>query len=257
MENVGMHGLRNLIILRKSDYWNLQRYNFFPFFTWEDGQHFRFHLDPDMIKEVGGLRASIKCRILSSKDSVHFNHSSVTSINELNRFNVIEKMETIVPFPIPSSLEDFIDKIGALSGVSPSGTAKSVLIKAADSSFDILSITKADYASGMYKIFNVSDPDRAAYTTTATLSYLREIGRPMKNLYNHLNPADVKEEFDKIVMWGSKLANHVETTDYELIEAELFQHPSHDLDPEMLYEILTNFRNFFWRQLRIQMRKQN
>lgn len=96
MENVGMHGLRNLIILRKSDYWNLQRYNFFPFFTWEDGQHFRFHLDPDMIKEVGGLRASIKCRILSSKDSVHFNHSSVTSINELNRFNVIEKMETIV-----------------------------------------------------------------------------------------------------------------------------------------------------------------
>lgn len=44
----------------------------------------------------GGLRASIKCRILSSKDSVHFNHSSVTSINELNRFNVIEKMETIV-----------------------------------------------------------------------------------------------------------------------------------------------------------------
>lgn len=158
---------------------------------------------------------------------------------------------------IPCSLEDFIDKIGALSGVSPSGTAKSVLIKAADSSFDILSITKADYASGMYKIFNVSDPDRAAYTTTATLSYLREIGRPMKNLYNHLNPADVKEEFDKIVMWGSKLANHVETTDYELIEAELFQHPSHDLDPEMLYEILTNFRNFFWRQLRIQMKKQN
>lgn len=157
---------------------------------------------------------------------------------------------------IPCSLESFFDRIGDLSGVSSSGTAKSVLLKAPNSSGDVLSITKADYVSGMYKIFNLSDPDRVAFTTSATLSYLREIGKPLKNLYNHLNPAEVKEEFDKIVLRASNLADNMEITDYELIEGELLQHPPQDVDMEMLYEILANFRNFFRRQLRIQMRKQ-
>lgn len=157
---------------------------------------------------------------------------------------------------IPCPLEDFFDKIGDLSGVSASGTAKSALLKAVNSSCDDLSITKADYAGGMYKIFNSSDPDRAAYTASGTLSYLREIGKSLKGLYNHLNAVEVKEEFEKIVLWASKLADHMETNDYELIEAELLQHPSQDVNVEMLYEILANFRSFFHRQLRIQMRKQ-
>lgn len=157
---------------------------------------------------------------------------------------------------IPDALENFFDKIGDLSGVSPSGTAKSVLVQTSHLASDILSITKTDYACGVYKIFNVSDPAHAVYASSATLSYLRKIGKPLKNLYSHLAPTEVKEEFNKIVLRASNLADHMEITDFELIEAELLQHPPQDVDIEMLYEMLANYRNFFRRQLRIQMRKQ-
>lgn len=155
---------------------------------------------------------------------------------------------------IPCSLDVFFEKIGELSGVSPSGTAKSVLIKATNPSCDDLSITKVDYGHGTYKIFSSSDSDRAAFTAAATLSYLREIGKSVKGLFNHLSPGEVKEEFNKIVLAAFHVTERIGNTDNELIEAELLQHPPNDVSVEMIYEILANFRSFFYRQLRIQLK---
>lgn len=154
---------------------------------------------------------------------------------------------------IPCSLEVFFEKIGGLSGVSPSGTAKSILMRATNQGCNDLSVIKADYCSGIYKIFNPSDSERAAYATTATLSYLREIGKAIKGLHNSLSAADVKEEFTKIVSAATHVADHLETTDYELIEGELLQNPPDDVNVEMFYEILANFRNFFHQQLRTKL----
>lgn len=153
---------------------------------------------------------------------------------------------------IPCSLEVFFEKIGDLSGVNSSGAAKSVLMKATNPSCDDLSITKVDFGNGTFKIFNSSEPDRAVFAAAATLSYLREIGKSVKGLYSHLNASEVKEEFIKIVSAASAVTDRMETTDNELIEAELLQHPPDAVNVEMLHEILANFRNFFHRQLRIQ-----
>lgn len=155
---------------------------------------------------------------------------------------------------IPCSLESFIERIGELSGVSPSGTAKSILIKGVGSTASDLTIVKADYCSGMYKIFNPSDSDRAVYTTTPTLSYTRDIGKSAKGLYNHLNADGVKEEFSDIVLAAVHISDHLETTDYEVIEAELLQNPPAGVNIEMFYDVLANFRNYFHQQLCAKLR---
>lgn len=155
---------------------------------------------------------------------------------------------------IPCALETFLEKIGELLGVGPSGTAKLVLIKASNTSHDDLSIEKVNYGTGMYKVFNSSDSGRAVFTTAPTLSYLRQIGKSLKGMFNCLNAAEVKKEFDKIVLAASIQANVMETIDYGLVEAELLQHPPPDVNMEMFYETTANFRTFFYRQLRIQLK---
>lgn len=153
---------------------------------------------------------------------------------------------------IPCSLDIFLEKIGVLSGVSTAGSAKTVLIKANTSCWDDLTISKANFGNGMYSLFNSSDPDRATFTTIATLSYLRTIGRSLKKLYDCLNAAEVKANFNKIVMAASHVPEWVETNNFEVLEDELLQNPPIDVNAEMLYEILTNFRSFFLRQLHAQ-----
>lgn len=152
---------------------------------------------------------------------------------------------------IPCDLELFLGKIQELS------YGKQLLIVGKTSKSDNLSITTADFGSGVYKIFNSSDPNRAVYTTEPTLSYLREIGGAVKGLYNQLNADEVKEEFYEIVSAAVEVARVQDTTDYETIECELLQHPPPNVNMEMFYETTANFRQFFWRQLNAKLQSQN
>lgn len=151
---------------------------------------------------------------------------------------------------IPCELDLFFKKIQDLSHGKP------VLLKGITPNCDSLSITTADYGSGVYKIFNSSESGRAVYTTEPTLVYLREIAGSVKGLYKQLEANEVKAEFDKIVQAGCKVAEFLETTDYELIEGELLQHPPPDVNMEMFFETTANFRYFLKRQLHIHMQDQ-
>lgn len=157
---------------------------------------------------------------------------------------------------IPGELRDFFAKTSMLSGVSVDGSSSAIVVKSPIKTCGDLNIAKADFGSGTYKIWNSFDKQRCIYVATATLSALQGLTSPLSNLYNDIDVSGVEEDFDKLVITISNVGEVLDTFEYQMLEAEMFQHPQPGVNMGLFCETISNFKNFFYRQVRNHLNQQ-
>lgn len=152
-------------------------------------------------------------------------------------------------------LDTFLERLADLAGVGPLGTATNAVFKSSGAGSYDLTITKTDFASGTYKIWSAADNQRCVFVATTTLEYLRGAAKPLAALYNSLDGHLIEEEFEKSVLAVTTIANLLDCCDCQLLEAEMYHSKPSEVNMNLFSETLVNFRNYFYRQVRKQLKK--
>lgn len=150
----------------------------------------------------------------------------------------------------------FLEKLGDLAGVGPLGTSANLFLKSSTPTCADLTISKSDFANGTYKLSAASDNQRGVFVANTSLEYLRGAAKPLMNLFNSLDSSLVEEEFEKSVLAVTTIAELQETSDYQVLEAEMYLTKPPEVNLTLFSETLVNFRNYFYRQVRRQLKSQ-
>lgn len=154
---------------------------------------------------------------------------------------------------IPGEMSSFIEKIGTLYGVGV-GSSTTALIESDDPAADNVTVAKADFGDGLtYKFSGSSDVHRAVYIAASSLKLLLSLGEPIKTIYANVRQSEerIQRAFERVVDINVVIALDKDTTDYKVLEHEMFFSPKvPDADYVIYSEALCSFRNYFYRRVR-------
>lgn len=146
------------------------------------------------------------------------------------------------------NIDEFIEKIDALSSAAVVDNTTSAVIKAANPLHGSLSIVKSDFGGGTYKIFNTMDANRVVFAAPSTLSAMKGIRNILKESFKLISPETVKKDFDTAMEHCNRWSDGGHDAD-RLIEDVFTRTSGEGINLDLLIDLAGNFPTLIRREM--------